>query len=419
MFLDEAIIEVCAGKGGDGIVAFRREKYVPRGGPAGGDGGRGGSVLLVVDPRLNTLVEFQHKRRLTAEDGHAGRGKNQTGADGADLLVPVPPGTLVRDAETGALLADLIDPGRHVCVARGGRGGRGNARFANSRHQTPRIAEKGDPGETRRLKLELKLIADIGVIGVPNAGKSTLLAAISNARPKIADYPFTTLQPNLGVVTLEDVTLVVADIPGLIAGASQGAGLGDAFLRHIERTRVLIHLLDGAAADPLADYATINSELALFNPRLAAKPQLVALNKLDLPMAVDRWPSIRAALAAQGHDALAISAVSGQGVREMLFRAARLAAEAPPEPEPEIETLDVLPAGGESVNIAHDVDGSWHVRGAQIEKLARRVYWEEEEAVNRFQSTIERLGVRRALEDAGVKEGDTVFIGDVELEWRD
>jgi GTP-binding protein len=418
MFLDEAIIEVQAGKGGDGVVAFRREKYVPRGGPAGGDGGRGGSVILVVDPRLNTLVEFQHKRQVVAEDGHAGRGKNQTGADGEDLLVPVPPGTLVRDAEAGALLADLIDPGRRVCVARGGRGGRGNARFANSRHQTPRIAEKGDPGEVRRLKLELKLIADIGVIGVPNAGKSTLLAAISNARPKIADYPFTTLQPNLGVVVLEDLTLVVADIPGLIAGASQGAGLGDAFLRHIERTRVLIHLLDGAAPDPLADYATINNELALFNARLAAKPQLVVLNKLDLPMAVERWPAIRAALEAQDRPALAISAVSGQGVREMLFRAARLALEAPPEPEPEVETLDVLPAADESVT-PRTTWTARHVRGTQIEKLARRVYWEEEEAVNRFQTTLERLGVRQALETAGVKEGDTVFIGDVELEWRD
>src|SRR5512135_1129302 len=291
MFFDTAQIQVTAGDGGNGAVAFRREKYVPFGGPSGGDGGHGGSVILVVDPRLSTLSAFQHKTKFAARRGDNGRNKDQTGHSGADLRIPIPPGTVVRDADTGLLVADLTAPGAEVRVARGGRGGRGNARFATSTNQAPRMAENGEPGESRTLMLELKLIADVGIVGLPNAGKSTLLASVSAARPKIADYPFTTLEPYLGVATLDDeTTLVLADIPGLIEGASRGAGLGHEFLRHIQRTRVLIHLLDGESADPVADYSQINSELALFDPRLAEKPQIVALNKIDQPAVQDRLP---------------------------------------------------------------------------------------------------------------------------------
>jgi GTP-binding protein len=273
MFIDEAIIKVISGKGGDGIVHFRREKFVPRGGPDGGDGGRGGDVILEVKKTMNTLSAFQHRRRYKAEDGRPGGGNNKTGRSGDDLIINVPPGTSVYDETNGDLVGDLVSPGDRLVIAKGGRGGRGNSRFANSRNQAPRIAEKGEPVTERELRLELRLIADIGIVGVPNAGKSTLLASVSNAKPKIAPYPFTTLEPHLGVAILdEETSLVLADIPGLIEGAHIGVGLGHSFLRHIQRTRVLIHLLDGLSDDPLLDYAQINSELALFDPDLGNKP---------------------------------------------------------------------------------------------------------------------------------------------------
>jgi GTP-binding protein len=284
MFVDEARIRVTSGKGGDGIVHFRREKYIPFGGPDGGDGGHGGDVIIEVKHTLNTLAAFKHKLTFKAQDGAKGGGNNQTGRSAENLVIHVPPGTLVYVDASGELLGDLVEPGEQLVVCRGGRGGRGNSRFASSRNQAPRTAERGEPGEERNLRLELRLIADVGIIGVPNAGKSTFLAAVSNARPKIAAYPFTTIEPNLGVVMLDNEnSLILADIPGLIEGAHQGIGLGHAFLRHIQRTRVLIHLLDGQAENPLLDYAQINSELALFDPDLANKPQVVALNKNDLP----------------------------------------------------------------------------------------------------------------------------------------
>ena len=316
MFIDEAEIHVRSGKGGDGVVHFRREKYVPRGGPDGGDGGRGGDVVLEVAPTLNTLMAFRRQGRYNAQDGQNGARQNMSGRSAPDLVVPVPPGTLVYDRESGELLGDLVSAGQRLVVAQGGRGGRGNQHFATSVNQTPRIAEKGSPAKERSLRLELKLIADIGIVGVPNAGKSTFLAAVTNARPKIAPYPFTTLEPNLGVAELDDETsLVLADIPGLIEGAHQGVGLGDDFLRHIQRTRVLIHLLDGLAEDPVLDFAQINSELALFDPTLAKKPQVVVFNKMDLPEVQERWPKIAAQLKKRSHlpgaDApLAISALA-------------------------------------------------------------------------------------------------------------
>ena len=282
LFYDEVKIHVEGGTGGDGCVSFRREKYVPLGGPNGGNGGPGGNVHLEADRHLNTLISFQGRRHFKAERGGHGQGKNRQGAKGKDITLPVPPGTVVRDAESGELLADLKRPGERALAARGGRGGLGNAAFTSPTNQAPRIADRGEEGQARLLLLELKLLADVGIVGCPNAGKSTLLAAVSAARPKIADYPFTTLVPNLGVVTVDDRDFVMVDIPGLIEGAHAGAGLGPDFLRHIERTRVLIHLLDGASSDPLGDLDGINEELRLFNPRLATKPQLVVLSKMDL-----------------------------------------------------------------------------------------------------------------------------------------
>jgi GTP-binding protein len=421
MFYDEAKIAVKAGDGGDGAVAFRREKFVPYGGPAGGDGGKGGDVTLYVDPHLNTLYRFSRRRHFKAARGQHGRGKDQHGAAGADLRVPVPPGTVVYDADTDGLLGDLTEPGQELVVAQGGRGGRGNARFATSTNQAPRIAEHGAPGQERWLRLELRLLADVGVVGVPNAGKSTLLAAVTAARPKIAPYPFTTLQPNLGVVVLDPQTeFVLADIPGLIEGASQGKGLGHEFLRHIQRTRVLIHLLDGLSADPLADLAAINAELAAFGHGLAQKPQLVVLNKMDEPSVRERWPEIQAALEAQGHPALAISALAREGTRELLYRAAQMLAELPEEvPTRELPVFRPHEDEDEGAFTVEREEDGWWVRGAQVERLAAMTVWNLDEAVRRFQRTLERMGVVAALEEAGVQPGDTVRIGERELVWEE
>ncbi len=418
MFFDEAKIYVKGGDGGNGCVSFRREKYVPFGGPNGGDGGKGGDVYLVVNPHLNTLVAFKRQRHFKAQRGEHGRGKNQTGRSGQDLVIEVPPGTVVRDAKTGEFIADLTEPGQKVLVARGGRGGRGNAAFATSTNQAPRIAERGEPGQERWLHLELKLIADVGIVGVPNAGKSTLLAAVSAARPKIADYPFTTLEPNLGVVALDEATsFVMADIPGLIEGASRGAGLGHTFLRHIERTRLIVHLLDGASPNPLRDYETINEELALFDEKLAAKPQLVVLNKIDLPQAQAVWPAVKKAMEARGQPVLCISALTGQGVREMLGRVAEML-KALPRKEVALPEVKILrPREEEAFTIVRE-DGAWRVRGAKVERLAAMTNWDLDEAVQRFHRIITRMGVTMALREAGVQIGDTVRIGKVELEWR-
>jgi GTP-binding protein len=419
MLYDEARIYAKAGDGGDGCVAFRREKYVPYGGPAGGDGDKGGDVLLHVDPHLNTLYRFSKKRHFKAASGTHGQGKNRHGAAGADLHVPVPGGTVVYDAETGELLGDLTEPGQELIVARGGRGGRGNARFASSTNQAPRIAEHGEDGEERWLRLELKLLADVGVVGVPNAGKSTLLAAVTAARPKIAPYPFTTLQPNLGVVVLDDQTeFVLADIPGLIEGASEGKGLGHEFLRHIERTRVLIHLLDGLSTDPLADFAAINRELAAFGHGLAQKPQLVALNKMDEPQVRERWPKITQALEAQGHQAIAISALAREGTRELLYRAAQMLAELPKETA--TRELPVFRLGEDEEEFAIErEEHAWRVRGTRVERLAATTVWNLDEAVRRFQRALAALGVTEALEESGVQPGDTVRIGEQELIWEE
>jgi GTP-binding protein len=420
MFLDEVEITVASGRGGDGAVHFRREKFVPRGGPDGGNGGRGGHVILEVIPTLNTLTAFRHRRTYRAADGERGGRSDRTGKEADDLTLHVPPGTLVRDAVSGDLLGDLKLPGEHLRVCRGGRGGRGNARFANSRNQAPRMAERGEPGTERRLVLELRLIADVGIIGVPNAGKSTLLSALTNARPKIADYPFTTLQPNLGVARLdEETSIVLADIPGLLEGAHQGIGLGSTFLRHIQRTRALIHLIDGESQDPVADFSQVNAELALFDPRLKARPQVVAVNKIDQPDVLARLPELEARFRQLGVRVLRVSALARTGSVELLRAAVQAMLRAAPEPEADQVPVYRPDEEATAFRVEAEGQGTWRVRGQAIERAAEMTYWEFPEAVRRFQRILERLGVDDALRRAGAKQGDNVRIGGYELEWQD
>jgi len=417
MFLDEVKIEVAAGKGGDGVVHFRREKYVPRGGPDGGSGGRGGHIVLQVRPTMNGLSWYRDKQRFKAVPGRNGASSNKTGRGGKDLVLPVPPGTVVR-SDQGEVLADLTQEGDELVVARGGRGGRGNARFATSRLQTPRVAERGEPGEQRSLQLELRLLADIGIVGAPNAGKSTLLAALTEARPKTADYPFTTLQPNLGVAEIDGRRLILADIPGLIEGAHAGAGLGDRFLRHIRRTRVLIHLLDGSAADPLQEMEATNAELAAYDPALARKPRIVAINKIDQPSVLEHWPKWKEDLEGRGLRALAISALHRTNVESLLRAAAKIAEAAGPEPAEEVIPIH-RPSEESGFAVGRDPDGAWRVSGRGVERAAGMTYWEHDEGVRRFQRTLTRMGVDEALRQAGVRPGDDVRIGEFELEWEE
>lgn len=423
MFIDQALIKISSGKGGNGIVHFRREKYVPLGGPDGGDGGRGGDIVFEVRPTLNTLSAFQRKQQFNAKPGKNGGRSNRTGRSGEDLVVFVPPGTLIYDDETGDLIGDLLTAGERIVIAKGGVGGKGNARFANSRNQVPRIAEKGEPSQTRQIRLELRLIADIGIIGVPNAGKSTFLSVVTNATPKIADYPFTTLEPNLGVAEIGDeITLILADIPGLIEGAHMGIGLGHEFLRHIQRTKVLIHLLDGLAEDPVLDYAQINSELALFDPQLGEKPQIVAFNKIDMPEAMERWPAVEKQLQAHGAGGqitpVTISALARTNVRELLLKAAQILSEIPEQvEEPELPVYR-MEADPQAFSIQAENEG-WRVSGSAIERAAAMTYWEYDQSVRRFQRILQSLGIDDELRSLGVQEGDTVLIGEYELEWSD
>jgi GTP-binding protein len=419
MFIDEAKITVRSGKGGNGMMHFRREKYITRGGPDGGDGGKGGDVVLVVTEHLNTLYPFRNQRLFKADDGRRGGIQKQTGRSGEDLIVRVPPGTIVYDDASNDVIGDLVEEGQRLVVAQGGRAGRGNVHFASSRNKAPRIAEKGEPFQERELRLELKLIADIGIVGVPNAGKSTFLSVVTNAKPKIASYPFTTIQPNLGVAELDKYkTLVLADIPGLIEGAHQGVGLGFEFLRHVQRTRVLIHLIDGTSDNPLADFSQINSELALFDEDLGNKPQVVALNKMDLPDVQEKWPALEKELKKRGFEPMAISAVARTNVKELLYKTAELLA-ATPKPEKAIEIAVYKPeADPNDFEILKEAGGT-RVKGISIERAAAMTYWEYAESVRRFQNIMEVIGIDQALRDAGVEAGDTVLIGEFELEWED
>ena len=421
MFIDQVEIHVRSGKGGDGMMHFHREKYVPRGGPDGGDGGKGGDLVFEVKATLNTLSAFRPSQKFEAQDGKGGGSNQKSGKGGDDLVIFVPPGTAIFDADTRELIGDLTQPGQRLMVCKGGRGGRGNQHFASSRNQTPRMAEKGEPFEERRLKLELKLIADLGLIGLPNAGKSTLLAALTNARPKIAPYPFTTLEPNLGVAQIDDdTTVVLADIPGLIEGAAEGAGLGHDFLRHIQRTRVLIHLVDGFSEDPVADFSQINSELALFDPNLAKKPQIVALNKIDQPEVQERLADIKKKFKKHKVELMTISALARTNTRELLLKAAAKLAETPTLEEVEPPMPVYRPeADPNQFEVKREGTDEWRVSGASIERSAKMTYWQHEGSLRRFQKMMERIGVDEALRKAGVKQGDTVAIGEFELEWQE
>jgi GTP-binding protein len=420
MFFDRAKIYVQAGAGGNGIVAFRREKFLPNGGPAGGNGGRGGNVYVVADQSLNTLQTFRRRVHFRAERGKHGGSSQKAGGAGEDLYIPVPAGTIVRIADTDTVLADLIRAEQDALIARGGRGGRGNAAFKSGRNRAPRLAENGEVGEEHWLELELKIVADAGIVGVPNAGKSTLLSVISQATPKIAEYAFTTVVPNLGVAEVSHVQIVFADIPGLLEGAHDGVGLGLDFLRHIERSRMLVHLLDGSSPDPLGDFEVINQEMTLFNPALAERPQLIVLNKMDLPQAQEIWPRLQEKLAATGSPTLAISAVTGENVQQLLYQVKLLLDRLPPRAEAEeIDALPTLsPAEDESAfSIAHPEDDLWLVEGIAIERAAQMTNWDYYEAGMRFQRILSAMGISNSLREQGVQEGDRVRVGAIELVW--
>ncbi|MDQ2953040.1 MAG: GTPase ObgE [Chloroflexota bacterium] len=419
MFLDRARITVKGGNGGKGVISFRREAHVPRGGPDGGDGGRGGDLVLRVDAQLASLGDFSFKKDFSATDGATGEGKNKSGKAGRDKVVRVPAGTTIRDTKTGEEVADLVTNGAEIIAARGGKGGRGNARFVTSTRRAPRIAMDGQPGEERELELELRLIADIGLAGLPNAGKSSLLAALTRARPKIAAYPFTTLTPNLGVARLDERELVIADIPGLIEGASAGAGLGEEFLRHIERTRVVVHVVDASREYPLADIATIDTEIAAYGRGLRDRPEIVALNKIDLAEARDKIPALVEALAAQGRETMALSAATGEGVDRLQKRLFTLT---PPREKADAEAAPerriVFKGSARDVHVSKE-GAAYRVKGDSIERLATGIDWDSGEASAYFHRMLQRNGVERQLRALGVKEGDTVKIGKLDLEWKE
>lgn len=402
------------------MVHFRREKFVPLGGPDGGDGGKGGDVIFEVKSTLNTLSAFRPNQKFSADEGKGGGGSQMTGRGGKDLIIYIPPGTVIYDAETGALLGDLTTPGQQLLVCKGGRGGRGNQHFVTARNQAPRAAERGEPHEEKVIRLELKLIADIGIIGLPNAGKSTLLSVLTNAKPKIGDYPFTTLEPNLGVANIDDdTTVVMADIPGLIEGAAEGAGLGHDFLRHVQRTRVLIHMIDGLSEDPLADYSQINTELSLFDTKLAGKPQIVVLNKIDQPDVQERLEEITSSFKEKGVDLITASAMARTNTRDILIAAHQKLAEAPI-----LEMEETLPVYKPDVDpnlfeITREDGDEWRITGVAIERAAKMTYWEHDGSVRRFQKMMTMLGVDEALRKAGIQEGHTVYVGNFELEWQE
>jgi GTP-binding protein len=430
-FFDRARITVKAGNGGNGAAHFRREKYVPFGGPDGGDGGRGGSVYFEADPESNTLVDFHYRQRFRAQDGKPGRGNRQHGAAGEDLVIAVPAGTLVRRADSDAIVADLTERGQRALVARGGRGGLGNVHFATATNRAPREAQLGEPGEEIELALELKLLADVGLIGMPNAGKSTLLSVVTAARPKIASYPFTTLVPNLGVVVVGDPasgdsqSFVVADIPGLIEGAAQGIGLGHDFLRHVERTRLLLHLIDGAnvSLDPWGEFTAINRELEAYRPELAQLPQTIVFTKMDLPEARERWPDLRDRALREGLPALAISAPTREGIDALINDTAARLRELPLRPLPEVaaagfDVAEVTLRPGDDLSFTIERQGHvFIVRGKRVERMAAMTNTENEEGLARLERSLRKLGIFDALEREGIQAGDMVRLGTVELEW--
>lgn len=430
MFYDHTKIFVKAGDGGNGSIHFRREKFAPFGGPDGGDGGRGGSVYMEATPNINTLIDYRYRQHFKAGAGEAGARQKMHGAKGEDIVMIVPCGTVVRDAETQELVADLVEDGQRVMVARGGRGGLGNVHFATATHQAPHEAQNGEPGEERWLTLELRLIADVGLVGYPNAGKSTLLSVVTAANPKIADYPFTTLVPNLGVVEVgqlgDGFGFVLADIPGLIEGAAQGHGLGHEFLRHVRRTRLLIHVIDGASYehDPWQSLQAINQELTEYDEHLASRPQVLAFNKIDLPEAQERWEAFKERAEAEGYTVFAISAAAHQGTRELMqyisFRLQEMQREeaerAAEQPVADMAGPVLRPQPEDAFTVTRE-KGVFIVRGKRVERAVAMTNQESDESMDRLQVTLEKMGVTKALEEAGVKVGDLVRFGKVELYW--
>jgi GTP-binding protein len=414
-FIDRARIVIKSGDGGDGCAAFHREKYVQRGGPSGGDGGNGGDVVLVADPDSSTLLEFKYQRFYRAQRGEDGKAELCRGQDGDELRIKVPVGTVVRDVETGAVIADMNKAGKTRTLIKGGRGGKGNARFATPTRQAPRFAQPGLKTSEREVELELKTIADVGLIGMPNVGKSTLLAALTAARPKIANYHFTTLTPNLGVVQRYERSFVLADIPGLIEGAAEGAGLGHDFLRHIERTRMLVHVVDVSGSegrDPLEDYETINAELCAYSEKLAALPQLVAANKTDIPGAEENLLALRAALEPRGVAVYPISAAGRQGLNELLDAVVKMLAQLPPVLEFEEEELELKPQYEPGFTVTREDDGAFVVSGGDVQRILDTTDPNDEASMRRFQMLLQKTGIIDALREAGAEDGSTVRMGE-------
>ena len=435
-FIDKAKIYIEAGKGGDGTVAFRREAHVPKGGPAGGDGGKGGSVVLIVDEGLRTLMDFRFNRHFRAQPGENGMSKGMHGRGSEDTYIKVPEGTTVRDADTGVLLGDLIEHGQTLVIAKGGRGGRGNIRFASPKNPAPELAENGEPGQERRINLELKVLADVGLVGFPSVGKSTILSVISSARPKIGAYHFTTLVPNLGMVHLPDGrSFVAADLPGLIEGASQGGGLGTQFLRHIERTRVILHVIDMSGMegrDPYEDYLAINHELASHNLRLMERPQIIVANKMDMPDSEENLKLFKEQLAKEQVDEFAepipvfpISGVTRKGMDALMSATADLLEvtdefllyEDEPREEEVVEYNFV--ADEPEFEINRDPDATWILSGDKLEKLFQMTNFAHDETIMRFARQLRTMGVDEALRARGAKDGDIVRIGNFEFEFVD
>ena len=429
MFLDQVKVNVKAGNGGDGMVAFRREKYVPDGGPAGGDGGEGGDVIFIVDEGLRTLMDFRYNRHFKAEHGENGMSKGMHGRGAKDLFVKVPPGTIVKDAVTGTMYADLTEHEQKAVIAKGGRGGRGNIRFASPRNPAPEIAENGEPGEEKEIELELKVLADVGLIGFPSVGKSTLLSVVSAARPKIGAYHFTTLVPNLGMVKTEDGrSFVLADMPGLIEGASQGVGLGIEFLRHIERTRVLLHVIDMSGVegrDPVEDYYTINQELEEYDLKLRERPQIVIANKMDMPDSEENLAHFKKELKKDEQDIeiFEVSALTQTGLNAVMSRTAELLETTPEFPLYEEETdkeervlYKFIPENKEYA-ITREPDGTWVISGDKVEKLYQMTNFQFDESVMRFARQLRGMGIDQALRDRGARNGDTVRIDNFEFDF--
>jgi len=422
MFYDRTKIYVKAGDGGSGAVSFRREKYVPLGGPNGGDGGRGGSIILEADEGLRTLVDFRYRRHYKGDRGDHGQGKDMHGKGAEDLVLRIPAGTIIKEEATGEILADLTQHGQQVLIAKGGRGGRGNARFMSNTNKAPTVAERGEPGEEHWLLLELKLLADVGLVGFPNVGKSTLISSVSAARPKIADYHFTTLVPNLGVVKVEEESFVMADIPGIIEGAHTGAGLGHEFLRHIERTRLLLHLLDISGSegrDPVEDFKIINSELKQYSPALAQRPMIVVPNKMDVGGGEENLRRLREELQ-DTYEIFPISAVTGEGIQELLYRVIQILPEVPlmaftANPD---EHRVVQAQSAERFWVERR-DERYLIKGKEIERHAAMAFLDTDDGLMRFQNILKVMGVDKELQAQGIKEGDKVVIGDLELEWSE